>query len=70
MAVLRTPIDILYAEAVGERAAQPIAARETVEPGFQRRIGVAAIVTHQRDDPYAADGYCKSVQPERAARGQ
>ena len=42
MAVLRIPIDIVYSEAVGERAAQPLAAREPVEPGFQRRTGVPA----------------------------
>jgi hypothetical protein len=70
VALLRIPIDIVYPEAVGERAAQSIAARETVEPGFQRRIGVATIVTHQRDDPHAADGWRKSSQLERAGRGQ
>jgi hypothetical protein len=57
-------------EAVGEGAAESVAAREPVEPGFQRRIGIPAIVTRERDDPPTADGWGKLLEAERAGRCQ
>jgi hypothetical protein len=61
VAVLRVPIDVVDPEAVGEGAAESVAAREPVEPGFQRRIGIPAIVTRERDDPPTADGWGKTL---------
>jgi hypothetical protein len=48
-AVLRVPIDILHAEAVGERAAQALPACELIEPLLERMIGVAAIRIARRN---------------------
>ena len=70
MAVLRIPVDVVDPEAVGEGAAEALAAREPVEPGFQRRTGIAAIVTRERDDPLTADGWGQLLETERAGRSQ
>ena len=70
VAVLRIPIDVVDPEAVGEGAAEPIAAREPVEPGFQRRIGIAAVVTGERDNPATADRWAKFLEVESAGRCQ
>ena len=43
-AVLGVPVDVLDTDAVGKRTAQALAARELVEPGLQRRIGVTAVI--------------------------
>src|SRR4030095_5724490 len=42
--VLRFPIDIGDGRAVGIGAARPLAASQAIEPGFERRIGVTAVV--------------------------
>ena len=42
--VLAVPIDVLHADPVCKRTTQPFFACELVEPGFQGRIGVAAII--------------------------
>jgi hypothetical protein len=68
VAVLRIPIDVVDPEAVGEGAAEAVAAREPVEPGFQRRIGVPAIVTRKRCDPPTADGCGKLLEAGRCQR--
>ena len=70
LAVLRIPIDVVDPKAVGEGAAEALAAREPVEPRFQRRTGIAAIVTRERDDPPTADGWSKLLDAERAGRCQ
>ena len=70
MAVLRIPIDVVDPKAVGKGAAESLLARELVEPGFQRRIGIPAIVARERDDPPTADGWGKLLQVERAGRCQ
>src|SRR6202007_564146 len=47
-AALRVPVDVLDLDAVGERAAQALGARELVEPGLELRVGETAVVTGQR----------------------
>src|SRR5581483_2706874 len=44
VAVMGFPIDVLDRSAVGIRAAGALAGSELVEPAFQRRIGIAAVV--------------------------
>ena len=56
VATLRIPIDVVDPEAVGKGAAESVAARKPVEPGFQRRIGIPAIVARECHDPPAANG--------------
>src|SRR5215469_813832 len=46
--ILGIPVDILHTEAVGKRTAQALSARETVEPGLERRIHKSAIVTRDQ----------------------
>jgi hypothetical protein len=43
--ILRFPVDILNTEAIGKRAAQAFAARETVEPRLEWRISKPTVVT-------------------------
>jgi hypothetical protein len=60
------PIDVVNPEAVGEGAAQALFARELVEPGFQGRIGIPAIVTRGRND-LPANGCGKPMEVEPGA---
>jgi len=43
-AVLRIPVDVLDAHAVGKRTAQAFPARELIEPRMERRVGIAAVI--------------------------
>ena len=67
LAVLRIPIDVVDSEPVGEGAAEALAAREPVEPGFQRRIGIPAIVTRERDDLLPPTDGANSWKPSAPA---
>ena len=70
VAVLRVPIDVVDLEAIGEGAAESVAAREPVKPGFQWRIGIPAIVTRERNGPPAADRLGKFFEVDRVGRCQ
>ena len=48
VSILGVPVDILHTEAVGKRTAQALSARETVEPGLERRIRKSAVVTRDQ----------------------
>src|SRR5690242_18687726 len=43
--ILAVPINVFDFDAIGERAAQAFLAGELIEPGLQRRTGVAAVIT-------------------------
>ena len=51
VAIKRVPVDVLDTDAICERTAQAISARELIEPLLERRICVAAVkVSRPRHD--------------------
>ncbi len=64
VALLRVPIDVLDAEAVGERTAQSLFAGELVEPCMQRIVRVAAVVAGMHGQ--AADAFKRDAKDHRS----
>ena len=60
--VLRIPVDVLHSDAVCERAAQALAAGQTVEPRLERRISKSTVVTRDSQWPPLSAAVANSIE--------